>query len=79
PSVSISLVPLNSAPCRISPLCRCGGFQDGQEPSEHVVATNVVPNRDRTHQLLVLLEIPPWQRVTYRCQEEHASLGHPLT
>ncbi|NXR71745.1 DQB2 protein, partial [Pycnonotus jocosus] len=33
-------------------------FQGQQELSGHVVATDVVPERDWTHQLLVLLENP---------------------
>ncbi|XP_068855772.1 uncharacterized protein [Aphelocoma coerulescens] len=69
PSVSILLVPLSSQP---SPGCLlCSGmdfypleiqvrwFQSQQELSGHVVATDIIPNEDWTHQLLVLLETPP--------------------
>ncbi|NXF28429.1 DQB1 protein, partial [Rhodinocichla rosea] len=67
PSVSISLVPPSSSqpgPGRL--LCsvmdfypaaiQVRWFQGQQELSEHVVATDVVPNGDWTYQLLVLLE-----------------------
>ncbi|XP_064594051.1 HLA class II histocompatibility antigen, DR beta 4 chain-like [Zonotrichia leucophrys gambelii] len=70
PSVSISLVPPSSSqpgPGRL--LCsvmdfypaaiQVRWFQGQQELSEHVVATDVVPNGDWTYQLLVLLETPP--------------------
>uniref|UniRef100_A0A8D2MPB0 Ig-like domain-containing protein n=1 Tax=Zonotrichia albicollis TaxID=44394 RepID=A0A8D2MPB0_ZONAL len=43
-------------------------FQAQQELSEHVVATEVVPNGDWTYQLLV-----------YSCQVEHVSLEQPLS
>ncbi|NWT07746.1 HB2L protein, partial [Vireo altiloquus] len=52
-------------------------FQDQQELPGHVMATNIVPNRDWTYQLLVLLEIPPQRRLSYSCQVEHVSLEHP--
>ncbi|XP_063037645.1 class II histocompatibility antigen, B-L beta chain-like, partial [Melospiza melodia melodia] len=53
-------------------------FQGQQELSEHVVATDVVPNGDWTHQLLVLLETPPRRGLSYSCQVEHVSLEQPL-
>ncbi|XP_063037644.1 class II histocompatibility antigen, B-L beta chain-like [Melospiza melodia melodia] len=49
-----------------------------QELSEHVVATDVVPNGDWTYQLLVLLETPPRRGVSNSCQVEHVSLEQPL-
>ncbi|RLV85400.1 hypothetical protein DV515_00016002 [Chloebia gouldiae] len=53
-------------------------FQGQQEISGHVVATNMVPNGDWTHQLLVLLETPPLPvGVTCSWQVEHISLEHP--
>ncbi|NXE03087.1 HB2L protein, partial [Chaetorhynchus papuensis] len=48
----------------------------------HMVATDVVPNEDWTHQLLVLLETlprPPRRGVTSSCQVEHISLEQPLS
>ncbi|XP_077047196.1 class II histocompatibility antigen, B-L beta chain-like [Agelaius phoeniceus] len=54
-------------------------FQGQQELSEHVVATDVVPNGDWTYQLLVLLETPPRRGLTYSCQVEHVSLEQPLS
>ncbi|CAN8178050.1 unnamed protein product [Coccothraustes coccothraustes] len=90
PSVSISLVPPSSSqpgPGRL--LCsvmdfypapiQVRWFQGQQELSEHVVATDVVPNGDWTHQLLVLLETPPQRGLTYTCQVEHVSLEQPLS
>ncbi|NWT77281.1 HB2B protein, partial [Prunella himalayana] len=66
PSVSISLVPLSSQPGPGHLLCsvmdfypahiQLRWFQSQQELS--VVATDMVPNRDWTHQLLVLLVTP---------------------
>uniref|UniRef100_A0A8C3MHZ4 Ig-like domain-containing protein n=1 Tax=Geospiza parvula TaxID=87175 RepID=A0A8C3MHZ4_GEOPR len=53
-------------------------FQGQQELSEHVVATDVVPNGDWTYQLLVLLETPPRRGLSYSCQVEHVSLEQPL-
>ncbi|XP_027563232.1 LOW QUALITY PROTEIN: class II histocompatibility antigen, B-L beta chain-like, partial [Neopelma chrysocephalum] len=89
PSVSISLVPSSSQPGPGRLLCsvmdfypapvQVRWFQDGQELPEHVVATDVVPNRDWTSQVLVRLEIPPRRGVTYSCQVEHVSLEHPLS
>ncbi|XP_074386168.1 class II histocompatibility antigen, B-L beta chain-like [Zonotrichia albicollis] len=89
PSVSISLVPPSSSqpgPGRL--LCsvmdfypaaiQVRWFQGQQELSEHVVATDVVPNGDWTYQLLVLLEIPPQRGLSYSCQVEHVSLEQPL-
>ncbi|XP_077047310.1 class II histocompatibility antigen, B-L beta chain-like [Agelaius phoeniceus] len=89
PSVSISLVPPSSSqpgPGRL--LCsvmdfypaaiQVRWFQGQQELSEHVVATDVVPNGDWTYQLLVLLETPPRRGLTYSCQVEHVSLEQPL-
>ncbi|XP_074385880.1 DLA class II histocompatibility antigen, DR-1 beta chain-like [Zonotrichia albicollis] len=89
PSVSISLVPPSSSqpgPGRL--LCsvmdfypaaiQVRWFQGQQELSEHVVATDVVPNGDWTYQLLVLLEIPPRRGLSYSCQVEHVSLEQPL-
>ncbi|XP_058678629.1 class II histocompatibility antigen, B-L beta chain-like [Ammospiza nelsoni] len=88
-SVSISLVPPSSSqpgPGRL--LCsvmdfypaaiQVRWFQGQQELSEHVVATNVVPNGDWTYQLLVLLETPPRRGLSYSCQVEHVSLEQPL-
>ncbi|XP_074385877.1 class II histocompatibility antigen, B-L beta chain-like [Zonotrichia albicollis] len=89
PSVSISLVPPSSSqpgPGRL--LCsvmdfypaaiQVRWFQGQQELSEHVVATDVVPNGDWTYQLLVLLETPPRCGLSYSCQVEHVSLEQPL-
>ncbi|XP_064557283.1 class II histocompatibility antigen, B-L beta chain-like [Zonotrichia leucophrys gambelii] len=89
PSVSISLVPPSSSqpgPGRL--LCsvmdfypaeiQVRWFQGEQELSEHVVATDVVPNGDWTYQLLVLLETPPRRGLSYSCQVEHVSLEQPL-
>ncbi|NXG08274.1 HB2L protein, partial [Sakesphorus luctuosus] len=66
PSVSISLVRSRNQPGPGRLLCSVMDFypaevqvrwlQGGQELSEHVVATDVVPNGDWTYQLLVLLE-----------------------
>ncbi|NWY27631.1 HB2B protein, partial [Pheucticus melanocephalus] len=66
PSVSTSLVPWSS---QASPSClfcslmdfhlaqvQLRWFQGQQELLGHVLAPNVVPNGDWTHQLLVLLE-----------------------
>ncbi|XP_071312414.1 HLA class II histocompatibility antigen, DR beta 5 chain-like isoform X2 [Agelaius tricolor] len=90
PNVSISLVPSSSSqpgPGRL--LCsvmdfypaaiQVRWFQGQQELSEHVVATDVVPNGDWTYQLLVLLETPPRRGLTYSCQVEHVSLEQPLS
>ncbi|XP_071312305.1 class II histocompatibility antigen, B-L beta chain-like [Agelaius tricolor] len=90
PNVSISLVPPSSSqpgPGRL--LCsvmdfypaaiQVRWFQGQQELSEHVVATDVVPNGDWTYQLLVLLETPPRRGLTYSCQVEHVSLEQPLS
>ncbi|NXG24884.1 HB2A protein, partial [Grallaria varia] len=89
PSVSISLVPWRSQPGPGRLLCsvmdfypaelQVRWFQGDQELSEHVVATNVVPNWDWTYQLLVMLEMPLQSRVTSTCQVEHVSLEHPLS
>ncbi|XP_064557409.1 class II histocompatibility antigen, B-L beta chain-like [Zonotrichia leucophrys gambelii] len=89
PNVSISLVPPSSSqpgPGRL--LCsvmdfypaaiQVRWFQGEQELSEHVVATDVVPNGDWTYQLLVLLETPPRRGLSYSCQVEHVSLEQPL-
>uniref|UniRef100_A0A8C3NDL3 Uncharacterized protein n=1 Tax=Geospiza parvula TaxID=87175 RepID=A0A8C3NDL3_GEOPR len=78
PTVSISLVPPSSSqpgPGRL--LCsvmdfypaaiQVRWFQGQQELSEHVVATDVVPNGDWTYQLRVL------------CPVEHVSLEQPLS
>ncbi|XP_059727680.1 class II histocompatibility antigen, B-L beta chain-like [Haemorhous mexicanus] len=43
-------------------------FQGQQELSEHVVATDMLPNGDWTYQLLVLLETPARRGLTYTCQ-----------
>ncbi|NWZ15784.1 HB2A protein, partial [Agelaius phoeniceus] len=66
PTVSISLVPSSSQPGPSCLLCsvmdfypaaiQARWFQGQQELS--VVATDVVPNGDWTHELLVLLETP---------------------
>ncbi|XP_053823911.1 class II histocompatibility antigen, B-L beta chain-like [Vidua chalybeata] len=87
PSVSISLVPSSSQPGPGHLLCsvmdfypahiQVRWFQGQQELS--VVATDVVPNGDWTHQLLVLLETTPRRGLTYTCQVEHISLEHPLS
>nr|XP_041568633.1 class II histocompatibility antigen, B-L beta chain-like [Taeniopygia guttata] len=89
PSVSISLVPSSSQPGPGRLLCsvldfypapiQVRWFQGQQELSEHVVATEVVPNGDWSYQLLVLLETPPRRGLTYSCQVEHGSLEHPLS
>uniref|UniRef100_UPI0012938D35 uncharacterized protein n=1 Tax=Lonchura striata TaxID=40157 RepID=UPI0012938D35 len=52
-------------------------FQGQQELS--VVATDMVPNGDWTHQLLVLLETPTRAGLTSTCQVEHVSWEHPLS
>ncbi|NWY68694.1 HB2L protein, partial [Erithacus rubecula] len=88
PSVSISLVPSNSQSGSGRLLCsvmdfypaeiQVKWFQGQQELSEHVVATDVVPNGDLTYQVLVLLETSLLPRVSYTCQVEHVSLEHPL-
>ncbi|KAM6993517.1 SLA class II histocompatibility antigen, DQ haplotype D beta chain-like [Passerculus sandwichensis] len=44
---------------RVSPPARPFKRRGQQELSEHVVATDVLPNGDWTYQLLVLLETPP--------------------
>ncbi|XP_066427154.1 class II histocompatibility antigen, B-L beta chain-like [Molothrus aeneus] len=54
-------------------------FQGQQALSEHVVATDVIPNGDWTYQLLVLLETPPRRGLTYSCQVEHVSLEQTLS
>ncbi|NXL20379.1 HB2L protein, partial [Setophaga kirtlandii] len=87
PSVSISLVLSSSQPGSGRLLCsvmdfypaaiQVRWFQGQQELS--VVATDVVPNGDWTYQLLVLLETPPQQGLTYSCQVEHVSLQQPLS
>uniref|UniRef100_A0A8C3VFL2 Ig-like domain-containing protein n=1 Tax=Catharus ustulatus TaxID=91951 RepID=A0A8C3VFL2_CATUS len=89
PSVSISLWPWSSQPGPGRLLCsvmvfypaeiQVRWFQGQQELSEHVVATDVVPNGDLTYQLLVLLETPPRHGVSYTCQVEHVSLEQPLS
>ncbi|TRZ09805.1 hypothetical protein HGM15179_017291 [Zosterops borbonicus] len=53
-------------------------FEGQQELSGQVVATDVIPNGDWTHQLLVLLERPPRRGLSYTCQVEHVSLEQPL-
>ncbi|NXO46429.1 HB2A protein, partial [Locustella ochotensis] len=87
-SVSISLGPSNSQPGPGCLLCCVMDFypakiqlrfQGQQELSGHVVATNVVPKGDWSHQLLVLLETIPWNGVTSSCQAEHISLEQPLS
>uniref|UniRef100_A0A674HF44 Ig-like domain-containing protein n=1 Tax=Taeniopygia guttata TaxID=59729 RepID=A0A674HF44_TAEGU len=87
PSVSISLVPSSSQPGPGRLLCslvdfypahaQLRWFQGQQELS--VAATDVVPNGDWTHQLLVLLETPARGELTSTCQVEHVSLEHPLS
>ncbi|NWT60723.1 HB2L protein, partial [Erythrocercus mccallii] len=89
PSVSVSLVPSSSQPSASCLLCSVMDFypaqiqvrlfQGQQDLSGHVVATDVVPNGDWTHQLLVLLETPLRQGVSYTCQVEHVSLEQPLS
>ncbi|NXC51139.1 HB2L protein, partial [Penelope pileata] len=54
-------------------------FHNGQEETQHVVATDVIQNGDWTYQVLVLLETSPRRGDTYACQVEHASLQHPIT
>ncbi|NXC51377.1 HB2L protein, partial [Penelope pileata] len=54
-------------------------FHNGQEETQHVVATDVTQNGDWTYQVLVLLETSPRRGDTYACQVEHASLQHPIT
>uniref|UniRef100_A0A674GM63 Ig-like domain-containing protein n=1 Tax=Taeniopygia guttata TaxID=59729 RepID=A0A674GM63_TAEGU len=85
--VSISLVPSSSQPGPGRLLCslvdfypahaQLRWFQGQQELS--VAATDVVPNGDWTHQLLVLLETPARGELTSTCQVEHVSLEHPLS
>ncbi|NWR09608.1 HB2L protein, partial [Paradoxornis webbianus] len=87
PSVSISLVPSTSQPSPGRLICammdfypahiQLRWFHGQQELSGDVVVTDVVPNGDWTHQLLVLLERPPWHGVTSSCQVEHDSLEQP--
>ncbi|XP_039568227.1 class II histocompatibility antigen, B-L beta chain-like [Passer montanus] len=87
PTVSISLVPSSSQPGPGRLLCsvmdfypaaiQVRWFQGQQELS--VLATDILPNGDWTHQLLVLLEAPPRRGVTYTCQVEHVSLEQPLS
>uniref|UniRef100_A0A8C3DTF9 Uncharacterized protein n=1 Tax=Corvus moneduloides TaxID=1196302 RepID=A0A8C3DTF9_CORMO len=82
PSMSISLVPLSSQPSPRHVLCsemdfypseiQVRWFQGQQELSGHVVATDIVPNGDWTHQLLVLLEIPPGQPLS-----QHWGMARP--
>ncbi|XP_039552091.1 class II histocompatibility antigen, B-L beta chain-like, partial [Passer montanus] len=89
PNVSISLVPSSSQPGPGRLLCsvmdfypaaiQVRWFQGQQELSEHVVATDVVPNGDWSYQLLVLLETPPRRGLSYSCQVEHVSLEQPLS
>ncbi|NXR48619.1 HB2L protein, partial [Hippolais icterina] len=90
PSVSILLEPLSFQPSSscllwsVMDFClakiQLQWFQGQQELSWHVVATEVVPNGDWTHQLLVMLETSaPWHGVTSSCQVEHSSLEHPLS
>ncbi|NWI90606.1 HB2L protein, partial [Pitta sordida] len=89
PSMSISLVQSSSQPSPGRLLCsvmdfypkevQVRWFQDGKEVPEHVVATDIIPNGDWTYQLLVMLEIPPWRRVTYTCQVEHVRLEQSLS
>ncbi|NXY37828.1 HB2A protein, partial [Pomatorhinus ruficollis] len=89
PSISISLVPSSSQSGASRLLCsvvdfypahiQVRWFQGQQELSGHVVATNLVPSGDWTHQLLVLLEPPPQHGVSYTCQVEHISLEQPLS
>ncbi|NXC92142.1 HB2L protein, partial [Cercotrichas coryphoeus] len=89
PPPCLSLMPSSSQPDSGRLLCsvmdfypaeiQVRWFQDQQELSEHVVATDVVANGDWTYQLLLLLETsPPRHRVTYKCQVEHVSLEKPL-
>uniref|UniRef100_A0A8D2P751 Immunoglobulin C1-set domain-containing protein n=1 Tax=Zosterops lateralis melanops TaxID=1220523 RepID=A0A8D2P751_ZOSLA len=69
PTVSILQGPLSSQPGPGCLLCfvmdfylaqvQVRWFQGQQELSGHVVATDVVPNGDWSHQLLVLLKMPP--------------------
>ncbi|NXI23443.1 DQB2 protein, partial [Sterrhoptilus dennistouni] len=90
PSVSISLLPSSSqAGSARGLLCsvmdfypahiQVRWFEGQQELSGQVVATDVVPNGDWTHQLLVLLETPPRRGLSYTCQVEHVSLEQPLS
>ncbi|NXB23233.1 HB2L protein, partial [Rhagologus leucostigma] len=91
PSVSNSLVPPSSQPGPGRLLCsvmdfypaeiQVKWFQGQQELLGHMVVTDIVPNGDWTHQLLllVLLEIPPRCGVTFTCQVEHVSLEQPLS
>ncbi|NXI89108.1 DQB2 protein, partial [Rhipidura dahli] len=69
--------------CSVMDFCPARGqlrwFQGQQELLGHVVATDIVPNGDWTHQLLVLLEIPLQRGVTSSCQVEHVSLEQPLS
>ncbi|NWU43310.1 DQB2 protein, partial [Hylia prasina] len=53
-------------------------FQGHRELSGHMVASDVVPNGDWTHQLLGLMETLP-ARGHLSCQVEHVSLEQPLS
>ncbi|NWZ74107.1 HB2L protein, partial [Acrocephalus arundinaceus] len=90
PSIYILLVPLSFQPSSSCLLwsvmdfylakIQLRWFQGQQELSGHVVATDVVPNRDWKHQLLVMLETTtPRHGVTSSCQVEHSSLEQPLS
>ncbi|TRZ05913.1 hypothetical protein HGM15179_021196 [Zosterops borbonicus] len=89
PSVSISLLPSSSQGgsargllCSVMDFypahIQVRWFEGQQELSGQVVATDVVPNGDWSHQLLVLLERPPRRGLSYTCQVEHVSLEQPL-
>ncbi|XP_068024258.1 class II histocompatibility antigen, B-L beta chain-like [Melanerpes formicivorus] len=54
-------------------------FRNGQEETESLVSTEVLPNGDWTYQVLVLLESSPQPGDTYLCQVEHSSLQHPIS
>ncbi|XP_077646727.1 class II histocompatibility antigen, B-L beta chain-like [Lonchura striata] len=87
PTLSISLLPSSSQPSPGHLLCslvdfypahtQLRWFQGQQELS--VVATDMVPKGDWTHQLLVLLETSTRAGLTSTCQVEHVSLEHPLS
>uniref|UniRef100_A0A8D2PAL2 Immunoglobulin C1-set domain-containing protein n=1 Tax=Zosterops lateralis melanops TaxID=1220523 RepID=A0A8D2PAL2_ZOSLA len=81
PALGMTLEPLKtSVGITPEPSIQLRWFQGQQELSEHMVATDVVPNGDWTHQLLVLLETSAAQRgVSSSCQVEHVSLEQPLS
>ncbi|XP_054150318.1 class II histocompatibility antigen, B-L beta chain-like, partial [Melozone crissalis] len=84
PALPVTLEPLKISlgigpdPSALLPAAIQVRWFQGQQLSEHVVATDVVPNGDWTYQRLVLLETPPRRGLSYSCQVEHVSLEQPL-